>query len=51
MDANGCFSANCGGLGGQDISVANKCQIKKTVKEDTEGCKYKTGSLVGRTHD
>lgn len=39
MDANGCFSANCGGLKGQEISVANSCQIKKTVKEDTEGCR------------
>lgn len=37
MDANGCFSANCGGLKGQEISVANSCQIKKTVQEDTEG--------------
>ncbi|ORY16836.1 hypothetical protein BCR34DRAFT_475717 [Clohesyomyces aquaticus] len=39
MDDKGCFSAECGGLRGQDISVANKCQIKKTVLEDVDGCK------------
>ena len=38
MDANGCFSATCGNLKSQDISVANKCVIKKTVAEDVEGC-------------
>lgn len=35
--ANGCFSATCGGLKSQDISVANKCQIKKSVHEDVDG--------------
>jgi hypothetical protein len=39
MDDRGCFSAVCGGLKTQDISVANKCVIPKTVKEDVDGCK------------
>jgi hypothetical protein len=39
MDADGCFAANCGGLKGQDIATANKCQIKKTVTENVDGCK------------
>ena len=38
MDANGCFSATCGNLKSQDISTANKCVIKKTVREDVDGC-------------
>ncbi|KAK4653465.1 hypothetical protein QC762_0083870 [Podospora pseudocomata] len=37
MDANGCFSATCGNQKSQDIATANKCQIKKTVREDVEG--------------
>lgn len=39
MDDNGCFSATCGGLRSQDITTANKCVIKKTVREDYDGCK------------
>jgi hypothetical protein len=45
MDANGCFSATCGGLKTQDIGTANKCVIKKTVQEDTEGCEYSLGGV------
>ncbi|KAK4212768.1 hypothetical protein QBC37DRAFT_465115 [Rhypophila decipiens] len=37
MDANGCFSATCGNLKSQDIATANKCTIKKTVREDVDG--------------
>jgi hypothetical protein len=37
MDDNGCFSATCGGLKSQDITTANKCVIKKTVREDYDG--------------
>jgi len=40
MDANGCFAADCGGLKGQDISAANKCDIKKTVQEDYDSCEF-----------
>ena len=42
MDANGCFAADCGGLKGQDISAANKCDIKKTVQEDYDSCEFCT---------
>ncbi|KAK0630521.1 hypothetical protein B0T17DRAFT_590009 [Bombardia bombarda] len=37
MDDNGCFSATCGKQKSQDISVANKCAISKTVREDVDG--------------
>lgn len=40
MDDNGCFSATCGKQKSQDISVAKKCVIKKTVVEDADGCTY-----------
>lgn len=40
MDDNGCFSATCGKQKSQDISAAKQCQIKKTVREDVDGCKY-----------
>ncbi len=39
MDANGCFSATCGNQKSQDISVAKKCVIPKTVHEEVDGCK------------
>lgn len=39
MDDNGCFSATCGGLKSQDITIAKKCTIKKTVNEEVDGCK------------
>jgi hypothetical protein len=42
MDDNGCFSATCGKQNSQDISIANKCTIKKTVNEDVDGCKLTT---------
>lgn len=38
MDDNGCFSATCGNQKSQDIASATKCQIKKTVKEEVDGC-------------
>lgn len=38
MDDRGCFSAECGNQKSQDINAANKCQIRKTVKEDVDGC-------------
>lgn len=39
MDDNGCFSATCGKQKSQDIAVAKKCIIPKTVLEDVDGCK------------
>ena len=42
MDANGCFSAVCGNQKTQDIAVAKKCTIRKTVDEDVDGCKFIT---------
>jgi hypothetical protein len=49
MDDNGCFSATCGKQNPQDISVANKCTIKKTVNEDVDGCKLITAYLDTRS--
>ena len=40
MDDNGCFSATCGKQQSQDVTVANKCKISKTVVEDVDGCTY-----------
>ncbi|KAK0113384.1 hypothetical protein ONS96_014250 [Cadophora gregata f. sp. sojae] len=37
MDDNGCFSATCGKQKSQDIAVAKKCVIPKTVLEDVDG--------------
>jgi len=48
MDDNGCFSATCGKQNSQDISVANKCTIKKTVNEDVDGCMLTTICLDAR---
>jgi hypothetical protein len=48
MDDNGCFSATCGKQNSQDISVANKCTLKKTVNEDVDGCKLITAYLDAR---
>ncbi|KAK3348968.1 hypothetical protein B0T25DRAFT_609353 [Lasiosphaeria hispida] len=35
--ANGCFAADCGNQKSQDITAANKCVIKKTIREDVDG--------------
>lgn len=48
MDDNGCFSATCGKQNSQDISVAKKCTIKKTVDEDVDGCKLSLLCTVTR---
>ncbi|KLU90860.1 hypothetical protein MAPG_09385 [Magnaporthiopsis poae ATCC 64411] len=38
MDENGCFNAEqCGRQRTQDVAVANRCVIPKTVKEDVDG--------------
>lgn len=40
MDVNGCFSVVCGKQETQDITVANKFTIPKTVVKDFDGCKW-----------
>ncbi|KAH6665448.1 hypothetical protein B0J14DRAFT_680549 [Halenospora varia] len=37
MDDKGCFSATCGNQKSQDVSVANKCTIPKSVVDDASG--------------
>jgi hypothetical protein len=36
---NHCFGPTCNGLTTQGFDKANQCTVKKTVREDTEGCK------------
>lgn len=33
-----CFGPSCAGLKTQAMATANKCAVKKTVNEDTDGC-------------
>ncbi|KAK0708909.1 hypothetical protein B0T21DRAFT_405199 [Apiosordaria backusii] len=35
---NRCFAATCRGLTTQGFDKANKCQVKRVVKEDIDGC-------------
>lgn len=37
---NKCFGPTCSGLSTQTFDKANKCTVKKVVKEDTDGCEY-----------
>ncbi len=41
MDSpDGCQAATCPELKSQSFTVANKCRIKKTVKEEIDACKH-----------
>lgn len=43
MDKSECFYDGCGAIKKQDMSVANQCTIKETVREETLGCKFGSG--------
>jgi hypothetical protein len=40
MDTSGCMGATCATLKTQTIDNAKKCNVKATVHEDHDGCKF-----------
>lgn len=38
MDKSECFYDGCGSLKKQQMSVANKCTVKDSIGEQTDGC-------------
>lgn len=40
MDKSECFYDGCGSIQKQQMAVANRCAIKETVVEQTDGCKF-----------
>ena len=40
MDKSECFYDGCGSITKQAMSTANKCTIKETVREQTDGCEF-----------